>query len=180
MSDNSLNHIAAGAQARREGRLDDAYHAYEQAAETSRASGEDQCLITALAGLGQIERDRGHIEQAQQHYVDALALCRRQDRPLRTAHIARHLGDLYRVSGLAQQAEPLLTEAVLLYRQNLDTKVLDLANAIRPLALLKTAQGDVEGARPLWQEAQVLYSSVKVEAGATECSAQLVKLLHSP
>jgi len=179
MSNNPVNQIAVGDQARRDGRLDDAYRAYQKAAETSHASLDEENLITALAGMGQIERDRGHLEQAQQRYADALALCRDQNFPLRTAHIARHLGDIYRVSGLAQQAEPLLTEAILLYRHNLDTKVLDLANAVRPLALLKTTQGDADGARTLWQEAQVLYSAVNVEAGATECSAQLAKLLPS-
>jgi tetratricopeptide (TPR) repeat protein len=179
MSDSPVNQISAGSQARREGRLDDAYYAYQNAVETSRASGDEQHFITALAGLGQIERDRGHLEQAQQHYADALALCRHQSFPHRTAHIARHLGDIYRVSGLWQQAEPLLAEAISLYREDLDTKILDLANAIRPLALLKTAQGDADGARPLWQEAQVLYAAVNVEAGATECSARLAKLLRS-
>jgi tetratricopeptide (TPR) repeat protein len=131
------------------------------------------------AGLGQIERDRGHIDHAQQHYTDALALCRRQKFPLRTAHIARHLGDIYRESGLVQQAEALLTQAIFLYRQDLDTRALDLANAIRPLALLKTTQGDADSARSHWQEAQVLYSAVNVEAGAAECAAQLAKLPRS-
>lgn len=179
MSDSPANQIAAGYQARREGRLEDAYRAYQQAVESSRESGEEQPLIAALAGLGQVERDRGHREQSQKHYADALALCRRQGFPLRTAHIARHLGDIYRESGLMQQAEPLLSEAISLYRQDLDTTVLDLANAIRPLALLKATQGDTDDARILWQEAQVLYSAINVEAGVAECSRQLAMLVRS-
>jgi len=178
MSDNPTFQIATGVQARREGRLDDAYHAYQQAADTSRASGKEEHLITALAGLGQIERDRGRLDQAQKHYAEALTLCRDQGFPLRTASVARHLGDIFRLNGQAQQAESLLSEAISLYRQSLDTKVLDLANAIRPLALFKTAEGDIDGARLLWQEAQILYSAVNVDAGAAECSSQLAKLTH--
>jgi len=176
MSDSPANQIEAGAKARREGRLDDAYHAYLHAAETSGGKAEESHLVAALAGLGQVERDRGRLEQAKQYYNDALALCRRLNFPLRTAHIARHLGDIYRVTGFAQQAESLLSEAISLYRQDLDTKIIDLANAIRPLALLKTSQGDIDDARPLWQEAHVLYSAVKVEAGIAECFGQLAAL----
>ena len=135
--------------------------------------------VAALARQGQAERDRGNLAQATRHYADALALCRSQDFPLQTAHISRHLGDIYRESGLVQQAERLLAEAISLYRQNLDTKVLDLANAIRPLALLKTVQGDADSARRLWQEAQILYSAVNVEAGVSECSGHLAKLTRT-
>jgi len=135
--------------------------------------------VAALTAQGQAERDHGRLAQAARRYADALALSRSQNVPLRTAHIARHLGDIYRESGLAQQAEPLLAEAISLYRQNFDTKVLDLANAIRPLALLKTAQGDANSARQLWQEAQILYSAVNVEAGVSECSEHLAKLTRT-
>lgn len=135
--------------------------------------------IAALTGQGRAERDCGHLAQAAIHYADALALSRSQNFPLRTAHIARHLGDIYRESGLAQQAEPLLAEAISLYRQNFDTKVLDLANAIRPLALLKNAQGDANSARQLWQEARALYAAANVEAGVSECSEYLAKLARA-
>jgi len=169
--------IEKGAQARRERRLDDAYDAYRQAAEALRSSGQEQpLLITALTGLGQIERDRGHLDRAQGHYADALAVCRQESSSLRTAHVARHLGDICRELDKADEAENHLTEAISIYRGSPDTKVLDLANAIRPLALLKTAQGDAAGAGRLWREAQVLYTAVNVTAGAEECSACLLQL----
>jgi len=93
--------------------------------------------------------------------------------PLLVATTARHLGDIYRKSGLSGQAESLLTEAIKLYRDNLDTKVLDLANALRPLALLLVSRGDTSAARPLLQEARVLYAAINVAAGVSECDAQL-------
>jgi tetratricopeptide (TPR) repeat protein len=133
-------------------------------------------FILALSGLGQIERDRGNLDTAQRNYADALTNCRSYGDPLLTAHTARHLGDIYRENRLAEQAEPLLTEAIAVYRQNLNTKILGLANAIRPLALLRTEQRKNDDARQLWSEARALYSALQLEAGISECSLQLGKL----
>ena len=171
--------IARGTRARREQRLNDAYAAYQEAAELSRSAGLEQHLVSALVGLGQIQRDRGYLDHAQQHYADALALCRHHGDPLAIAHTARHLGDIYRENGHTEQARTLLAEAITVYRQNLDTKVLDLANAIRPFALLMIEMGDVDAARPLLQEALVLYSALDLTGGVAECSTQLAKLVTS-
>jgi tetratricopeptide (TPR) repeat protein len=176
MPEDAAHLIASAVRARREQRLDDAYRAYQEAAEISRSNGLEKHLIPALVGLGQIERDRGRLDQAQRHYADALALCRHLGDPLVIAHTARHLGDIYRESGLTDQARTLLTEAIAIYRHDLDTKVLDLANAIRPLALLMVETGDVDVARPLLQEALALYSALNLTAGVAECSDQLAKL----
>jgi len=61
--------IVRGTRARREQRLNDAYAAYQEAAELSRSAGLEQHLISALVGLGQLQRDRGRLDQAQQHYA---------------------------------------------------------------------------------------------------------------
>jgi tetratricopeptide (TPR) repeat protein len=168
--------IAQGQKARGEQRLEDAFRAYQESAELSRVQGLEQCLILALSGLGQIACDRGSLDTAQQHYAEALAACRSYGKPLIIAHTARHLGDIYRENGLTEQAEPLLKEAIAIYRQNPNTEVLDLANAIRPLALLRTKQGKDEDARPLWNEALALYSAINISAGVAECSVQLANL----
>lgn len=165
--------LIAAARARRDGRLDEAFHAYEGAADLSRGVGAEHRLVRALSGLGQIERDRGALDRAQRHYEAALDVSRTLDQPFLVATTARHLGDVYRENGLSERAEPLLAEAVELYRGSLDTKVLDLANAIRPLALLLTSRGDAGAARPLWQEARALYSAINVTAGVSECDANL-------
>lgn len=168
--------ISDGQKARRERRLDDAFRAYQESAELSRVQGLEQCLILALSGLGQIACDRGSLDTAQQYYAEALTVCRSCGEPLIIAHTARHLGDVYRENGLPEQAEPLLKEAIAIYRQNLNTKILDLANAIRPLALLRTKQGKDDDARQLWNEALALYSAINVSAGVSECSVQLAQL----
>lgn len=173
MTEDAESLLATAAQARRDGRLDEAFRAYEGAADLSRGAGSEHRLVRALSGLGQIERDRGALDRAQRQYEAALDVSRGLGHPLLVATMARHLGDVYRENGLSERAEPLLAEAVKLYRGSLDTKVLDLANAIRPLALLLTAKGDAGAARPLWQEARALYSSIHVTAGVSECDANL-------
>jgi tetratricopeptide (TPR) repeat protein len=118
-------------------------------------------------------RREGRLDEAAQHYALALIESRAHGEKLRTAHIARHLGDIHRENGLSGEAEPLLKEAVEIYRSSLDTKVLDLANALRPLALLHDSLGDHRSAQELWQEARALYSAIGVADGVSECDSHL-------
>jgi hypothetical protein len=69
---------------------------------------------------------------------------------------------------------------IALYRSSERTAPLDLANAIRPLAILKEGAGDIEEARRLWEEARDLYAAADVGEGADECSARLERLGHQP
>lgn len=79
-------------------------------------------------------------------------------------------------AGRLQEAEPCYHEALAVYRGHETTSTLDLANAIRPLAVLKGATGEVEEARRLWLEAQELYRAVGVNEGIEECSHELERL----
>jgi tetratricopeptide (TPR) repeat protein len=173
MTEEASNLIAKARQSRRDGRLDDAFRDYGQAAELSRTHGSEEQLIAALIGLGQISRDREQLQFALQYYSEALELCRRHSTQVRIAHTARHLGDIYRESGMLTEAEPLLAEALAIYRRSSGIEPLELANAIRPLALLKTTLGDALAARQLWQEALELYTAANVLAGVNECLAHL-------
>ena len=56
------------------------------------------------------------------------------------------------------------------------TRTPDLANAIRPLAILKFDAGETNEARSLWEETRKLYAAVNVEAGVTESSRRLALL----
>lgn len=125
--------LSLGAQARREGRMDDALSAYQQAADRCREHG---CALV-------------------------------------TARTIRHLGDIYRELGKIDEAEPLLKEAISIYRGSLDAKILDFANALRPLALLCASTGNTQAAQQLWVEARVMYSAINVIDGVTECDAHL-------
>jgi hypothetical protein len=73
-------------------------------------------------------------------------------------------------------AEECFAEALGLYRSHASPGVLDLANAIRSQALLKTETGEPEGARALWVEARELYESEGIAAGVEECRRRAEQL----
>lgn len=93
------------------------------------------------------------------------------------AHTVRHLGDIHRDAGHFDLAEPCYHEALSLYRSDKRTPSLDLANAVRPLAILKENTGDFEEARRLWEETRDLYAAVNVSQGVAESSARLAPLV---
>jgi len=67
-------------------------------------------------------------------------------------------------------------EALGIYRSHAETPPLDLANAIRGLAILKSDTADAEAARALWEEARDLYAAVNVKAGVAESNRRLALL----
>jgi tetratricopeptide (TPR) repeat protein len=176
MSTPAVTLIERANKARREHRLADAHRDFVEAVALCRHKDTQRELVQALKGLGQVLRDLGHAEAARPLYEEAVALCRRNDDPLALAHTIRHLGDIHRDTGRPDLAEPCYDEALALYRSTERTAPLDLANAIRPLAILKEGAGEIEEARLLWQEARDLYAAVKAEQGVRECSARLERL----
>ena len=164
--------------ARREHRLADAERDLSEAVGLCRADAARRELAQALKSLAQIKRDSGHADAARLLYEEAVAIYREERGPLDLAHTIRHLGDVHRHEGHAKLAEDCYLEALALYRDRQETPSLDLANAIRPLALLKDDAGEVEEARRLWEEARELYAGVNVEAGVAESSARLARLAH--
>ncbi len=162
--------------ARRERRLDDARRDVTAAVALCRGTGTRRDLARALMASGQIERDLGRGAAAWPFYEEAVALSREDGEPLALAHSARHLGDLHREAGRLDQAGTCYDEALRLYRAQEETDRLDLANAIRPLAILREATGDAAAARGLWAEARDLYAAAGIAAGVTECTARLARL----
>ena len=176
MSDESADLLARAAVARRERRPDDARHDLVKAVALCRREGSKRELIRALKGLGQIERDFGRVENAQPLYEEAVALCRQEDDPLALAHTVRHLGDIHQDLARPDLAEPCYVEALAIYRSHDGTSTLDLANAVRPSAILKQDAGEVDEARSLWEEAKGLYAAAGVQEGIDECSEAIKRL----
>ena len=125
---------------------------------------------------GRQARNDGNFAAARERYAAAAKIYRDQNDALAYAHTIRHIADLYQQESNLAEAKPLYEESIELYRSNLSTRVLDLANALRPYALLNETQGNLEVARKLWEEARQLYSSVRVEAGVSECEVHIGKL----
>jgi tetratricopeptide (TPR) repeat protein len=168
--------LLEGAQlARREHRLADAHRDLVEAVRLVRQSGERRDLIRALKALGQIERDLGRGDAARPLYEEAVTISREDGDPLMLAHTIRHLGDIHRDAKRLADAELCYHEALALYRAN-EAAPLDLANAIRPFAILKEATGKAEEARPFWEEARELYAAVNVQEGVAECARRLARL----
>jgi tetratricopeptide (TPR) repeat protein len=110
-------------------------------------------------------------------YEEAVTLCRGEGDALGLAHTIRHLGDIHREAGRLADAELCYGEVLTLYRAH-EPNPLDLANALRPLAILREATGQAEEARRLWEEARKLYMAVNVQAAVAECSVRLARLIR--
>ena len=129
-----------------------------------------------LARLGQIERDLNSNEAALQHYEEAAAIYRAQGDALKLAHTIRHVGDIHRHEQRVELAERCYQEALDLYRSHEPAPPLELANAIRGLAILKGDAGEAAHARLLWEEARALYTVVHVKEGVAESSRRIALL----
>lgn len=126
---------------------------------------------------GRMARAANRLEEARKLYSDAAALYHEENNPLAYAHTIRHVADMFLHESQYAEAKPLYEEALDLYRGNLETKLLDLANTVRPYALLHERLGNREAARELWQEARNLYASLRIEPGVTECDRHLSQAL---
>jgi len=108
---------------------------------------------------------------ARKCYEEAVELFRGIGEPLVLAHVVRHLGDVYLEQDCAELAEPCYHEARNLYLSQGDNSSLDLANAIRSLAMLRWEQS-----KALWKEAQALYTNLDVGSGIDESKARISAL----
>ena len=136
----------------------------------------DQDRMDRLARARELKR-RGELARqndgamARLCYEEAVELFREVEEPLVLAHTIRHLGDVYLEQGRPDLAEPCYNEALGLYRSHEADSSLDLANAVRSLAVLRWEQ-----TKMLWEEVRALYTSLTIEAGIQESTARLAAL----
>jgi tetratricopeptide (TPR) repeat protein len=127
----------------KEHRMADAERDLAAAVGLCRADGARRELAQALRKLGEIKRDLKQGEAARALYEEAVSIYREEGSPLELAHTIRHLGDIHRHEGHAQLAEICYLEALALYRNQPAAAPLDLANAIRPLAIIRHDAGQL-------------------------------------
>ncbi len=128
---------------------------------------------------GRRARAAGDLDTARKHYAEAAAQYRQEGFTLAWAHTIRHIADMWLEESEFETARPLYEDALEAYRGSLETRILDLANTVRPYALLNEAAGDRELARASWLEAEALYASLRVEEGVEECQQHLASLRGS-
>ncbi|UWZ83525.1 hypothetical protein [Occallatibacter riparius] len=129
-----------------------------------------------LIDEGRRARAAGDRDSARKYYAEAAAQYRQEGLTLAWAHAIRHIADMWLEESEFETARPLYEDALEAYRASLETRVLDLANTLRPYALLNAAVGDRELARASWLEAKALYASLRVEEGVAECQQHLASL----
>jgi tetratricopeptide (TPR) repeat protein len=168
--------LHAARQARNEQRLQDAKTALLDGLKHCRRVDAKDGLALTLKALGQVERDMGNPEVALPLYEEAVAIYRDQGQPLALAHTIRHVADIQQDLGRIELAEANYRQALAIYRAHPEASALDLANAIRGLAILTFDTGKNDEAKSLWQAARKLYASVNVQAGVNESSRRLALL----
>ena len=176
MSAASEQLIERAAQARKENRPADAKQDLTEAIALLRQDEPGPELAQALRLLGKVERKLHDHAAARQHYEEAVSIYRTCGDAPTLAHTIRHLGDVHHDAGRRELAEPCYSEALNLYRGNPEASALDVANAVRSMAVLKAETGEGDQALLLWEEARDLYSGLNVTAGVTECDKRLARL----
>jgi len=160
--------LRRGIAARRAGQIDEALRLMNEAAALCGPD-HDRDRAHVLRELGELARNRRDLNTAQAHYEAAVVLLRTSPDRLKFAHTIRHLGDVHAEQRHWPEAERCFVGALDIYRGHPSPDALDLANAIRAYAALKTETGRHEEARPLWAEARSLYESEGIAAGVEEC-----------
>lgn len=125
----------------------------------------EQRRVRDLRRVADQARHERRYDDARSGYLAAVDVCRASGDARLLAHTLRHLGDIEREMGRNDDAEVHLVEALEIARRE-RVEPLELANTIRPLALVRDDEA-------LWREAHALYASVDVQAGVAEAARHL-------
>ena len=123
-----------------------------------------------------VEWDAEALDEAERLWSEAVGVLRAFNAPLQLAHKLRHLGDLHVGRQRFDEAEPYYEEALEIYRAQASADSLDMANALRRMALLREATHSGGLALPLWREARALYAQVGLPAGVQEADEHIAQL----
>lgn len=158
-SQSAASKLESGENARREKRLPDARADFAAAADWYAVHGPAQMQVHALTRQAQIERDLSNYDAAVDFQESALRL-QRTIGPDGLPHVLRHLADIMDDAGRYREASPYYAEMERIYRNSSATPPLEMANAIRSLAVHAEHVGDKEKAQQLWTEARDRYSKL--------------------
>ena len=162
--------LKQAAQARGSGESAEAERLYKQAAADAKAK-DDAARAEALLGVAQTRRDQGDRIGASINYAEAITLLRTGNDTSLLAFALRHAADVRSELREYGAATAHIDEAIRLYRAAEPQVSLDLANALRVAALNSERE-----ALAAWLEAEKLYASEKIDAGAKECMRHLAQL----
>ncbi len=168
-----------------QGRYADAKAMYERAlAIREKALGPNHAdVATSLNNLAGLYVQEGHYADAEPLYKRALAIDEKTlgaDHP-DVATGLRNLAAVYREMNRYADAQPLLERAVTIRRKSFGPNHPEVADALAQLAETKQAQGDLRGARALFEQArQTMLAVRRVNAGLGEAGLRsLLKPLNA-
>ena len=130
--------------------------------------------------LMQLEYDRNDYEQALSFNAISVTHYRQDGDADRIAHSLRHRADLLRQIGNVESSLEHYAESIRIYRDNLETSEIDLANALRGYALILQLKGDLLKAIDIWKETMDLYEVVGINAGVEEAEEMIRQLTDDP
>jgi tetratricopeptide (TPR) repeat protein len=168
--------IQQGRKARHERRLEDARSSFREALEQCGCDDDPRLVAELHAELAYVERALHDEQSAEAHYRRAAEMFRALGDQLRTAHNVRHLADILRETGRPLEAAPFYAESIEFFRRSGEYP-LQLANALRGLALMQGDLGDFAGSLQSWAEAKALYQMVNVDSGVAESRNRIDELM---
>lgn len=165
-----------GRKARLERRLEDARALFEEAIQQCGCDDDPRLEAELHAELAYVERALHDVPAAETNYRQAMERFQTLGDPYRTAHNMRHLADILRETGKPQEAAPYYCGSIEFFRKSGDYP-LQLANALRGLALMQGDLKDFSGSLQSWAEAKALYQMASVDAGVVESRKRIADLM---
>ncbi len=130
----------------------------------------DDCVIEAKSA-----RRQGRLSDATALYEEAAQSFQAEQQPARWAHALRHAAEMAVRSGDAATGLREARAVIEHYRSSHPTE-LEMANALRVLALAEAAAGERDHACTHWSEARELYATVGVPDGVAEADRRVAAL----
>jgi tetratricopeptide (TPR) repeat protein len=168
--------IEQGRKARLDRRLEDARSLFRQALKECCSDDDPRLEAELHAELAYVERALHDEQSAEADYRKATEMFRTLGDRLRTAHNMRHLADILRETGKPREAAPFYSESIEFFRKSGEYP-LQLANALRGMALMQGDLKDFAGSLQSWAEAKALYQMVSVDAGVAESRKRIDDLM---
>lgn len=168
--------LERAAWAQRQGRLEQAGKDIRQAIRLYQQIGDHRALAHAFRQLADVERALNNHAAAEQYYAQAIQLLREEHDFVHLAQAIRHLGDLYMEDGKVAAALPCYQEVLGLYDSLACASPLEIAHAMRKLALCAERTGDIRTAAELWKQVRELYLDMQIDSAVSEVSRRIARL----
>ena len=159
------------------GMVDQAEELLTQAVEIFEATCVDDCtgFVDALIYYGNVHKESGDFESAEQHYQEALAISQRQhgEAHIETGHGYKVMGLLRHRQGRLEEAEDFHRSALEILREVTGSASIEVADSLGNLAGVLWSQGEHAKATEHYQQA------LAIKVGLLEPDHPAIASIHS-